>query len=150
MSLESAVAWSPHGFRWKPTQPISRQEDFLHAFAKNKWKQDIVLLVDEFSVLNFAQADVRDEVLLAFRDIRDNQEKYAIRSIIAAGTFSILHLNPDNPSFSPFNISDQINNQYFTLEETNVLFQAFACDHGIMIEDAVVEDVQEKSAGCVM
>jgi hypothetical protein len=74
---------------------------------------------------------------------------YAIRSVIAAGTFGIVHLNPSKSSIAPFNIAVRVQNPNFTVEEVRKLFYEFAQDHHITIDDAVVEDIWAKSNGCV-
>ena len=68
---------------------------------------------------------------------------YVIHStdIIAAGTFSIMNLNPSNPRISPFNVADCVQNPYFTVEEVKTLFYEFVQDHCIMIDNAIVEDI---------
>jgi hypothetical protein len=66
---------------------------------------------------------------------------YAIRTVIVAGTFSILHLNPSNPFISLFNVSDSVKNLYFTATDVKELFNEFEKDKGIMIEDAAVDDI---------
>jgi hypothetical protein len=131
-----------------PIPPITSQETFLGAFLAGNWAVKVVLLIDELSELHSASEEVRDEFLRTLRETRNNPEPYAIESIIAAGTFSILLLNPSRSSISPFNISDCIDNPYFTSEETRMLFREFAQDQGIMIDDAVVDDIWVRSNGC--
>jgi hypothetical protein len=48
---------------------------------------------------------------------------------------------------SPFNITDRIDNSYFTIKETRKLFQEFAQDARIVIDDAVIEDIWVNSGG---
>lgn len=134
----------------------SCQEDFLRNFKKEFWKQNVVLIIDEFSELYRAKFEIRDDCLRGLREIRNNNEKYdnsieayAIRSIIAAGTFGVVYLNPSTSEISPFNIASHVKNPYFSLEETRKLFQMFALDNHIMIDDTVVEDIWAKSNGCV-
>jgi hypothetical protein len=130
-------------------EPPCTREAFLDAFAADAWNQSVVLLVDEFSELYRAPEDIRNGCLQAFREIRNNNAMYAIRSIISAGTFSILRLNPTNFSISPFNISDSVQAPYFSIEETKTLFHEFAQDNGITIDDHVANDVWAKSNGFV-
>ncbi len=130
-----------------PIPPITSQQTFLGAFLAGNWAVKVVLLIDELSELHSASGAVRDDFLRTLRETRNNPEPYAIESIIAAGTFSILFLNPSQSSISPFNISDRIDNPYFTAEETRMLFDEFAQDHRITIEDAVVEDIWVRSNG---
>jgi hypothetical protein len=131
-----------------PIPPITSQITFLDAFLSRDWAVKVVLLIDELSELHSASEEVRDEFLRTLRETRNNPDPYAIESIIAAGTSSILFLNPSRSSISPFNISDRIDNPYFTVKETRTLFGEFAQDHGIMIDDAVVEDIWIRSNGC--
>jgi len=131
-----------------PIPPITSQQTFLGAFLAGNWASKIVILIDELSELHSASEEVRDDFLRALRATRNNREPYVIESVIAAGTFSILLLNPSQSSISPFNISDLIDNPYFTVEETRTLFDEFAQDQGIMIDDAVVEDIWVRSNVC--
>jgi hypothetical protein len=130
-------------------KPPCTQEGFLDAFAAGIWHQNVVLLVDEFSELYRAPDEVRNDCLRAFREIRNNNAMYAIRSIIVAGIFSILRLNPTDSSLSPFNISDSVQTPYFSIEQTRTLFREFAQDNDIIMDDGVADDVWAKSNGCV-
>ena len=129
--------------------PIVTRQTFLDAFHAKNWVQDVVLLIDELSELHSASENIRNDFLRTLREIRNNTKAYAIKSVIAAGTFSILLFNPSETSISPFNVSDRIDNPYFTDEEVKNLFKDFAQDNGIIIEDAVIEDIWVKSNGCV-
>ncbi len=129
--------------------PIVTRQTFLDAFHAKNWAQDVVLLIDELSELHSASENIRNDFLRTLREIRNNTKAYAIKSVIAAGTFSILLFNPSETSISPFNVSDRIDNPYFTDEEVKNLFKDFAQDNGIIIEDAVIEDIWVKSNGCV-
>ena len=146
-SLGSAIQRS---FRDKTLRPIVNQETFLDAFRARDWQREIVILIDELSELHSASGDIRDDFLRTLREIRNNARAYAIKSVVAAGTFSILSLHPSKSSISPFNISDRIDNPYFTEEEAKTLFTEFARDYRITIEAAVVEDIWVKSNGCVI
>jgi hypothetical protein len=122
---------------WTPTAPIDSQQSFLRAFHRKDWNQEIVLLMDEFSELHSSSEVVLDSFLRTLRETRNNATAYAIRSVIAAGTFSILRLN----SFiSPFNVSDSVNNAYFTATDTKKLFNEFE-------KDDVVDDIWARSNG---
>jgi hypothetical protein len=43
--------------------------------------------------------------------------------------------------FSPFNIADYSQIPYFTKKQTQELFDKFACDNGITIDAAVIDDI---------
>lgn len=126
---------------------VSSQQDFLDAFHATAWPYGLVLLLDEFSELYRAPTDVRNECLRTFREIRNNNSEYAVSSIVAAGTFSILHLNPTDRNSAPFNVANHVQNPYFTIEETRNLFHQFAVDNGITVEDDVIQDVWARSNG---
>jgi hypothetical protein len=130
-------------------RPIQSRQDFFATFAAHAWQRGIVLLVDELSELFRAKPAIRDDFLRALREVRNNNTFYAIRSVIAAGTFSILHLNPTNYSVSPFNVADHVFNPNFTMEETLTLFQEFARDKKLIFEEDVIRDVWFQSNGCV-
>jgi len=127
--------------------PIDSQQTFLRAFHRKDWNQDIVLLMDEFSELRSSSEVVLDSFLRTLREVGNNATAYPIRSVIAAGTFSILRLNPSSPFISPFNVSDFINNSYFTAADAKELFHEFEKDNGITIEDGVVDDIWARSNG---
>jgi len=131
-----------------PSHVVTRRA-FLDAFRANNWKQKVVLLIDELSELHSASEDIQDSFLRTLREIRNNAGAYAIKNVIAAGTFSILRLKPSKSSISPFNVSDRIDNPYFTAKETKKLFKEFAQDNRITIERAVVKDIWARSNGCV-
>ena len=127
--------------------PIVSRTTFLDAFLLAKWTQGIVLLIDELSELHAASPEIRDSFLRTLRATRNDVDRYAIKSVVSAGTSSILHLNSSHPFSSPFNISDRIDNSYFTIEETRKLFNEFENDYKFSIEDVVVEDIWVKSNG---
>jgi len=146
VSLGSAIRQALH----KPDMELPcTQADFLSAFDAKLWNRNVVLLVDEFSELFGASDVIKNSCLRAFREIRNNDKIYAIQSIICAGSFGILRLNPTDSSISPFNISDSIQTPYFSIEETRTLFYEFAQDNSIIIDGNIVDDVWAKSNGCV-
>ena len=103
-----------------------------------EWPQSLklVLLLDELSLL-----------YSVFREVKDNHEAYAIYSILAAGNFSVVRLNPTNRYLPPFNIASHVQNPNFTLDETRSLFRQFMEDTGINVEDDVIEDVWAGTGG---
>ena len=108
-----------------------------------------MLLIDEFSSLHSVHPDVRDSFFNVFRTIRDADGIYVIRSIIAAGTYSMTYLRSSNKAFSPFNSARHIRNSNFTLEDVGQLFHEFAKDHNIQIGNDIIEDVFNKTNGYV-
>jgi hypothetical protein len=121
--------------------------DLLDFFSRYKWTEDIVLLIDEFSELAGASLELQDSFLRAFRAIRNQNETYAIKSIIAAGTFSILNLNSKGKHVSPFNAREAIFNDYFTLPETHQIFEDFSSDNDVNISPRVIDEIWNMSNG---
>ncbi len=134
-----------------PTTPISSRDEFINYFRKDSWNEKIrvVLLLDEFSCLYEGDNNVRNDCLQALRGLKHDR-KHVVQCVIAAGTLSIVYLNPSTPSVSPFNVTDFIQSPYFTIDETRRLFREFANDLNFSIDDAIVEDVWVKSNGLVI
>jgi hypothetical protein len=147
LAVQAAASAGPFAVSLNVTA-LPSQQDFLSFFHVSAWKRNVVLIIDEFSDLYHASSIIQDECLRAFREIRNNQGLYAIHGLIAAGTFSILHLTPTFTT-SPFNIVDHVRNPYFSIDETRKLFLDFAQDNLITIDEAVIEDIWVKSNGCV-
>ena len=147
MAIDRAVARCGRGPPKGPTTPISSPADFTHYFRKDAWNGNVVFLLDEFSSLYKGQDDVRDSCLQAFRGLKHDRETHAVQCFIAAGTFSMIYLTM--PAASPFNITDFVQSPSFTIDETRKLFNDFAEDEGLLIDDAIVEDVWAKSNGLV-
>lgn len=116
-------------------------------FHRDSWDRDVVILLDEFSCLYKSEDAVRDDCLNAIRGLRHNRVDYVVQSVIAAGTFSIIHLNPTETS--PFNVANFIQSEYFTIDETRKLFREFASDSSISIDGPVIDDIWTKSNGLV-
>jgi hypothetical protein len=130
---------------------ITSSRDFLDAFLPEFWMgRKFVLLVDEFSELHRATPEVLNEVVRTFREIRNNRSTYAIQSIIACGTFSVLRLSATDRNISPFNVADHIQNSYFSIQQTQQLFSEFEQDSSITIDAEVVKDIWLQSGGCVI
>ena len=131
----------------KKIPQISSLRDFLDAFRSSLWPSKAVLLFDEFNKLYEAPDNVRNQLLEGIRDLKTVRHQYGVRSVIAAGTFSILYLNPTNTNVSPFNVANKIQNPNFSMEEVSELFREFAQENKLVIEDAVVRDIWDKSSG---
>ena len=138
-----------------PTVVISSQREFLDAFVaksggSGQGNESVIILLDEFSELFKALDDIRNEVIRAMRWIKQSYDTFTISTIIFAGTFSIVHMNPTDRNISPHNISDALQSPNFSKEETERLFNDFARDEGITMDDMVVSDIWEISNGCVI
>ena len=147
-SLESF--WDTFSFRSPRLNKISGPRNFLQQFYLQTGEPaSVVLIIDEFSSLHSAQPNVRDSFLNVFREIRNADGVYAIRSIIAAGLYSMTYLRTSNGTVAPFNSGIHIRNPNFTLEGVGQLFREFATDRRIQIDDDIIEDVFKKTNGYV-
>jgi len=103
--------------------------------------------IDEFDKLYSASNSVRDECLETFRSVRNNRSAYAILTIVAIGTISIRCLTPSNWRLSPFNVAELLNNPYFTEQQVQYLFDEFAQNEQIRIDNSMVDDIFALSNG---
>ena len=142
--------WNTFSFCSPHLPRCSSPRDFLQHFQRHAPGESyVVLLIDEFSLLHSLHPVVRDSFLNVFRALRDADGKYEIRSIIAAGTYSMTYLRSSNKVSSPFNSGHHIQNSNFTLEEVGQLFREFAKDRNIEIGNGIIEDVFSKTNGYV-
>jgi hypothetical protein len=130
---------------------MSCQSDFVTYFRKDLWTKDVVLLLDEFSSLYGAPHEILTHCLGALRDLKHKRETYAVRAVIAAGTYNIskfdVVLDSDSPFRSPFNVADLVQNPNFTLEDIKTFFSACSEDMGLQIDDDIAKDVWYQSNG---
>ncbi|CAG8831202.1 16349_t:CDS:2, partial [Cetraspora pellucida] len=127
---------------------IKSATDFLNTFHRDQWKfSDTVILLDEFDMLYSAMEDVRTSCLTTFRSIKPSKQNYAIRSIIAIGIFSILHLNSNNLTTSPLNVNEPFRNPNFTLEQVQLLYKEFTDEYELTIDQEVIEDIYIQTNG---
>ncbi|CAI2183140.1 1517_t:CDS:2, partial [Funneliformis geosporum] len=113
---------------------INSASDFGIAFQKIKWNYQIVFLIDEFDRMYRANDDVKFSCLKTLHDIKKTREKYAIWSVVATGPFSILLLNSNDLTMSPFDIDDFFQNPNFTLEQVQSLYKQFADEYKLIID----------------
>jgi len=90
---------------------------------------------------------IRDSFLRALRTIRHSNRESAIKSVIAAGTFSTMRLTTSKSSLSPFNIQNSFQIPYFSKDETTKFFKMFAQDNYITIDEADIDDIWAQSNG---
>ena len=123
--------------------------DFIDMFNKSKWKENIILFIDEFDALYDADEQIRSSCLQTFRGIKNWKENHAFWSMVAIGTFGIIHLESEKTSTSPFNIRDPFLNPNFTLQQVQFLFNEFARDYKLTIDPEIIEDIYKRSNGYV-
>ena len=125
---------------------ISTAESFIDAFVTSSWDRSVVLLIDDLSEILLASEEIRNSFLGTFHRIQQSQSESAITSVVAAGTFSAIRLTTTN-SPSAFKFSTVVQSPGFTLEETKQLFDLFARDNNVDINDEIVEDIWEMCNG---
>jgi hypothetical protein len=127
--------------------PIHSAIDFANMFASQNLKtvfkgKPVVLLIDEFDILNYAKSEIIDSVLRVFRGLKHEFNTNCLHSVVAIGPFSILQLN--NESGSPFN---PVQSPNWTLEEVATLFQQFEKERGIKLDSRIIEDIFTRTGG---
>jgi len=128
---------------------INSAEDFLRIFEKRMWTKNVVLFIDEFDKLYEADNKVRSSCLETFRGIKNSKNNYAIWSVVAIGTFSILHLKSEIVSTSPFNVNEPYQNPNFTFKQVQSLYDEFAEEYEFTIEPAIIVDIYTRTNGYV-
>ncbi|KAM6503752.1 hypothetical protein JOM56_000695 [Amanita muscaria] len=86
-AVDAAAAVYRRGSPNRPTTPISSRSDFLGYFRAESWEKNVVLLIDDFSILDHATSDVRDDCIQALRELKDSLQADALQCLIAAGTY---------------------------------------------------------------
>ncbi|CAG8533039.1 7031_t:CDS:2, partial [Paraglomus occultum] len=136
-------------------EKIQDASDFLVQFSKNSWDEHstagevhVILFIDEFDKLHDAPEDVHDEVLETFHAIRNNSQDFIISAIVAVviGTFSILYIDTSFKT-SPFNIKESIWNHNHSLDQVQELYNQFASDTKMKIDQEVIEDIYFQTNG---
>ncbi|CAG8809104.1 7945_t:CDS:2, partial [Gigaspora rosea] len=126
---------------------INSSNDFDLMFQKSKWENRVVIFIDEFDMLYHATEDVRSSCLNTLRGIKGTKENYAIWSVVAIGPFSILYLNSNNFTTSPFNVNEPFKNPNFTSEQVQFLYKEFADEYKLTIDQEIIEDIYMQTNG---
>jgi len=117
-------------------------------FHRTKWKfSNVVLILDEFDTLYNATEDVLDSCLTTFHSIKSKKDDYSIHSMVAVGPFSILYINSRRLTTSPFNVKTPFQNQNFTLDQVRALYNEFANEYALIIDQQVIEDIFTQTNG---
>nr|CAG8471042.1 2575_t:CDS:2 [Entrophospora candida] len=126
---------------------IKSANDFNIVFQKSKWENRVVIFIDEFDMLYNATEDVLSSCLNTIRGIKGTKKNYAIWSVFAIGPFSILYLNSNNLTTSPFNVNEPFQNPNFTLEQVQFLYKQFADEFKLTIDHEVIDDIYMQTNG---
>lgn len=85
------------------------------------------------------------QLLGAVRTIKQDIGTYAFQCIFAVGPFSILFL--ESRSGSPFNVREAVPVRFFSAEQVAELLRQFSVQRNLVLEDGIVEDIHEFTAG---
>jgi len=137
-------------FKFSSVLNINSARDFIGAFVKGNCRNlNVVLFIDEFDKLYEADQAVVTSCLETFRGIKNSKYNYAIQSIVAIGTFSILHLKSERTSTSPFNVNEPYQNPNFTFDQVKTLYKAFGDEYNFTIDPEIIKDIYTRTSGYV-
>ncbi|CAG8678044.1 3304_t:CDS:10, partial [Gigaspora margarita] len=128
---------------------IKSVDNFWHTLGSHLYLDEnrVVLFIDEFDMLYHATEDVLSSCLNTLHGIKGTKENYAIWSVVAIGPFSILYLNSNNFTTSPFNVNEPFKNPNFTLEQVQFLYKEFEDEYNLTIDQEVIEDIYTQTNG---
>ncbi len=101
-----------------------------------------VLIIDEIENFN---PEYFNELLHAIRNLYHSRYSHCLKSVILVGVSNILGIIQDNAS--PFNITDNLEVDYFTHEEVLHLFQQHETETGQLFGLEVKEKIYQITAG---
>jgi hypothetical protein len=105
----------------------------------------VVLMVDEFDMLDHATPGIKDEFLGALRAIQQERVRYAIQSVVAVGPFSTLFM--DRASASPFSFDESVRVPFFTREQVHELLGQLAQAKLLALEEGIADDIYQYTSG---
>ena len=148
LSMGGALHASAPKYFGKADVKIS--DDFCLKFMKEKWNDNrVVLFIDEFDALLGANDDIKSSFLGVIRAMKNTKKNYALLSSVAIGPFSILHLDSDRITTSPFNVMNPFKNPNFTLEQVQTVYKEFEDDFKLTIDLEIIEDIYNRTNGYV-
>jgi hypothetical protein len=124
-------------------QTLQDSVDMLELFENlRSQKHSIVLVIDEFEGI---PDSVLSEIMHTFRQMYHEKQKHALHSLILVGVSTIAELVTS--SASPFNVVEELNVSYFTLEEINLLINQYVVESGQRFEEKVIKAIYENTKG---
>ncbi|RIB02180.1 hypothetical protein C2G38_903729 [Gigaspora rosea] len=127
---------------------VKSATDFMKKLAKEHWNDNpVVLFIDEFDKLFESYDEIRSSFLSTFRAIKNAKHNYALLSSVVIGPFSILHLDSERITSSPFNVKESFRNPNFTLEQVQTVFMEFENEFNLTIDSEIIEDIYNRTNG---
>ena len=85
--------------------------------------------------------------LKIIRGIKNDKNSFAVFSVVAIGSFSILFLNSKELTTSPFNVKAPFQNPNFTRKQVQTLYKEFMKEECITIDPEIIEDIYMQTNG---
>jgi hypothetical protein len=117
-------------------------EDLFQKFKSEVINEKWVLIIDEIESLN---PELFNQFLHTIRNLYHSRESHALKSVVLVGVSNILGIIQDNAS--PFNVADNFDVPFFTLEEVDELLTMHETETGQKFEQKVKGKIYEITAG---
>ncbi|ELR17885.1 uncharacterized protein ACA1_350700, partial [Acanthamoeba castellanii str. Neff] len=105
----------------------------------------VVLIVDQFDLLNNAADLVRDQFLVTLRAMRESEASHGLHAFIGVGPYSILNLQ-DHPS-SPFNACDAFALPMFERNHVRELFNQYSRESNVELAPGIADAIYDLTSG---
>jgi hypothetical protein len=125
---------------------IHDAQTFIAFFSREPWaSRKVVLIVDQFDLLNNAADLVRDQFLGTLRAMRESEASHGLHAFIGVGPYSILNLQ-DHPS-SPFNACDAFALPMFERNHVRELFNQYSRESNVELAPGIADAIYDLTSG---
>jgi len=138
-SFLDRLIWKLEEFWQQNFENLSLQQIF-QKIEKLK-EEKCVLIIDEVEGINH---EYFGDFLHSIRNVYHSRENHSLKSVILVGVSNIVGVVSDNAS--PFNIADNLNVPYFTVEEVHELLLQHEQETGQKFEQKVKQKISEITA----
>ena len=123
---------------------LTKETNLSHIFELIQIQQNkkCVLIIDEVEGIN---QEYFNDFLHSIRNAYHSKENHCLKSVVLVGVSNIVVVVQDNDS--PFNIVDNLNVPYFTVEEVRELLHQHEDETGQLFEEKVKEKIWQITAG---
>ncbi|MEN8120103.1 MAG: ATP-binding protein [Bacteroidota bacterium] len=139
-SFLSRLTWKLEEF-WGETYTNKTIGEIFQKIEKNK-SEKCVLIIDEVEGIN---KEYFGDFLHSIRNAYHSRETHCLKSVILVGVSNILGVVSDNAS--PFNIADNLDVPYFTVEEVHELFLQHETETGQIFDTKTKEKIFQITVG---
>ncbi|ELR18594.1 uncharacterized protein ACA1_155510 [Acanthamoeba castellanii str. Neff] len=125
---------------------IHDAQTFIAFFSREPWaSRKVVLIVDQFDLLNNAADLVRDQFLGTLRAMRESEASHGLHAFFGVGPYSILNLQ-DHPS-SPFNACDAFALPMFERNHVRELFNQYSRESNVELAPGIADAIYDLTSG---